>query len=224
MVASEWLLTKSNVKSKEHREMYVRNLVIRYFNTIQTIVDGGPYITPFDIVRSAMADSLEDLGYYPDQKLVQDATVYFRSLHIELSTPYPGVEMMLKSLGRLGMKLGVLSNSFEGNSATILQNFDLREYFQAVIDCGDVRAYKPMRAPFARVLEVLEVESTKALYVGDEYYADMVGAKTMDLTTVWINNRNQSLDDLIIKHGPLSVPDYVTSSITEFANMLTEFE
>lgn len=220
LVASDWLLTKSNVGTAEQRELYLRNLIMRYFRTIQIIVEGGHYIPPFDIVKSAMSDSLEDLGYYPDQKLVYDATIYFRSLHIELATPYPGVEEMLKKLRQHGLKLGVLSNSFEGNASTILRNNDLHHYFQAVIDCGDVSAYKPMSQPFTKVLEVLGIEPHRALYVGDEYYADVVGAKGVNLTTVWINSRNQSLEDLMIKHGLRNTPDFVTTSITEFANML----
>ena len=77
-----------------------------------------------------------------------------------------------------------------------------------------------MKQPFSKVLEILNVDSSHALYVGDEYYADMVGAKTMNLTTVWINNRNQSLEDFIAKYGSQNTPEYVTTSITEFADML----
>ena len=220
MVASEWLLAQSNVESSEEKKIYMRNLITRYFTSIQNIVEGGQYITPFNIVRTAMADSLRDIGYYPDEKLVYDATIYFKSLHIELATPYPGVEKMVKGLTTRGFKLGVLSNSFEGNSSKILENFDLLKYFQAVVDCGNVDAYKPMKQPFSKVLEILNVDSSHALYVGDEYYADMVGGKTLSLTTVWINNRNQSLEDLITKYGSQNTPDYVMTSITEFADML----
>lgn len=220
LVASEWLLTKSNVESREHREIYVRNLIMRYFNTIQDIVEGGQYIPPFEIVKSAMANSLEDIGYYSDQKLVHDATVYFKSLHIEMATPYPGIEEMLKKLQSTGVGLGVLSNSFEGNTSVILQNFDLQHYFQAIVDCGTVSAYKPMKQPFIKILELLNVKPSRSLYVGDEYYADMVGAKSVDMTTVWINNRDHSLEDLVVKYGPQSSPDYVANSITEFASML----
>ncbi len=220
MVASEWLLAQSHVESDEQKELYVRNLITRYFTSLQQIIEGGEYIPPFEIVRSAMAESLQDIGYYPDLKLVYDATIYFRSLHIEMSTPYHGVEKMLGHLAACNLKLGVLSNSFEGNASTILENFNLLQYFQAVVDCGHVNAYKPMQQPFFKVLEILEADATKVIYVGDEYYADMVGAKTVGLTTVWINNRKQSLDDMIIKYGSQNVPDYVTSSITEFAYML----
>jgi len=220
MVASDWLLERSNVESNDQKELYIRNLITRYFTAIQSIVEGGQYIPPFEIVKSAMAESLRDLGYYPDQKLVEDATVYFRSLHIEMSSPYPGIEELLKQLKDWGLKLGVLSNSFEGNASKILDNYGLHHYFQAIVDCGDVYAYKPMKEPFSRVLELLQTEPSKALYVGDEYYADMVGAKMSKLTAVWINTRKQSLEDLISKYGPENTPDYVLSSITEFAQML----
>ncbi|RDE11457.1 MAG: hypothetical protein C4K48_11470 [Candidatus Thorarchaeota archaeon] len=73
---------------------------------------------------------------------------------------------------------------------------------------------------FERVIEDLGVSPSKILYIGDEYYADMVGAKRVHLKTVWINSRNQSIQDMIAKYGPDTAPDYVTRSITEFANLL----
>jgi len=127
---------------------------------------------------------------------------------------------MLIDLQSRGIKTGVLSNSFEGHAVLLLEKLKLRSYIQAVVDCGIVKAFKPMSSIFERVLTDLDVTPSVTLFVGDEYYADMVGAKKVDLKTVWINNRNYSVEDMIAKYGPSSAPDYVTSSITEFAEML----
>jgi FMN phosphatase YigB (HAD superfamily) len=48
----------------------------------------------------------------------------------------------------------------------------------------------------------------------------MVGGKMASLTTVWINHRDRSLENLIAKHGSEYSPDFVTKSISEFAEML----
>jgi len=201
LVASKWLLERSNVVSEELSEIFLKNLVARYFNGIQEIVDGAPFRTPFEIVRTAMGNSLRDINYEVNPSLLEEATQRFKALHIELSEPYPGVLDMLIDLQSRGIKTGVLSN-------------------RAVVDCGIVKAFKPMSSIFERVLTDLDVTPSVTLFVGDEYYADMVGAKKVDLKTVWINNRNYSVEDMIAKYGPSSAPDYVTSSITEFAEML----
>ena len=76
-----------------------------------------------------------------------------------------------------------------------------------------------MKAPFERVLKELSTDSSMALYIGDEYYADMVGAKSIGLSTIWINNRKVSIDDQIAKYGADTAPDFVLNSITEFAEL-----
>jgi len=220
LVASDWLLRKSNIVSDERKTAFLKNLVMRYFKAIQDVADGGPFRTPFDIVKSAMGDSLRDIDSSADLSLVEEATQRFKALHIELSEPYPGVVEMLSDLHSRGVKMGVLSNSFEGNATRLLEKLNLQQYFKAVVDCGTVKAYKPMSLIFERVIEDLGVSPSKILYIGDEYYADMVGAKRVHLKTVWINSRNQSIQDMIAKYGPDTAPDYVTRSITEFANLL----
>ena len=219
-VASKWLLERSNVVSEEQSETFLKNLVTRYFRSIQEIVDGAPFRTPFEIVRTAMGNSLRDINCEVNPSLLEEATQRFKALHLELSEPYPGVLDMLINLQTRGIKIGVLSNSFEGHAVMLLEKLKLRSYIHAVVDCGMVKAFKPMRSIFERVLNDLGVAPSTTLFVGDEYYADMVGAKKVNLKTVWINNRNYSIEDMIAKYGPSSAPDYVTSSISEFAQML----
>ncbi len=220
LVASEWLMKHSNVDVDKHGESYVRNLVSRYFKAIEETISGAPFVTPFEIIRTAMGKSLEDHGYEADATLVEQATQRFRSLHVELSEPYPGVPELLAKLENHGLDLGILTNSFEGNADIILGNWNLRHHFKAIIDCGTAKAFKPMPQLFEITLSLLGVTPSETLFIGDEYYADMVGGKRASLTTVWINHRGNSLEDLIVKYGPEYSPDYVTKSISEFADML----
>ncbi|MHA1614052.1 MAG: HAD family hydrolase [Candidatus Thorarchaeota archaeon] len=220
LVASEWLLKNSNVDADQYRESYLRNLISRYFKAIEAIADGAPFRPPFDIVKASMSNSLTDIGFKPDPDIVEEATQRFRSLHIELSTPFPGVPELLSNLEGRGIRQGILTNGFVGNSRVILDNSKLRHHFKAIVDCGDVQAYKPMPELFERTLALLDAIPSETLFVGDEYYADMVGAKRLQITTVWVNHREDSLDELIAKYGPENTPDYVTKTIAEFAEML----
>lgn len=220
LVASEWLLKNSNVDTDEHRESYLRNLISRYFKAIEAIADGAPFRPPFDIVKAAMSNSLKDIGFNPDPDLVEAATQRFRDLHIELSTPFPGVPELLSNLESRGIRQGILTNSFVGNARVILDNSKLSHYFKAIVDCGEVQAFKPMPDLFERTLTLIDSTPSETIFVGDEYYADMVGAKRLEFTTVWINHRENSLEHLVAKYGPENTPDYVTKTISEFAEML----
>ena len=220
MVASEWLFQKSGVSSEEKMTTYIQNLVTRYRAAIQGIVEGAPYRSPFEIIKAAIENSLRDLDVRVDNNLIEEATQRFKSLHIELSTPYDGVNELLGSLKAKAKRLGVVSNSFEGHAKMILENLNLDHYFISILDCGDVKAFKPMSSLFERVARDLDVEISKTIYVGDEYYADMVGAKNAGMTTVWINHRERSLSDLITKHGAALSPDYVLNSVSEICKLL----
>lgn len=220
LVASEWLMTNSNVDTDQHRESYLRNLISRYFKAIEAIAEGAPFRAPFDIVKAAMGNSLEDIGFNADPDLVEEATQRFRSLHVELATPFPGVPGLLSNLENRGIRQGIITNSFVGNARVILDNSKLIHHFKAIVDCGEVQAYKPMPELFEKTLALLDVTPSETLFVGDEYYADMVGAKRLQFTTVWINHREDSLDELVAKYGPENTPDYVTKTIAEFAELL----
>lgn len=220
IVASEWLLRKSGVSSEEEMMSYVRNLVTRYRQAIQAIVEGAPYRSPYEIIRKAMENSLIDLKVEVDSGLIEDATQRFKSLHIELSKPYDRVEALLESLKERSLRLGVITNSFEGNAQIILKKLDLDHFFSTILDCGSVQNYKPSRFLFVRAARDLSVDPSMTIYVGDEYYSDMVGAKGVGMTTIWINKRDRSLSDLVEKHGAASTPDYVLSSVSEMHDML----
>lgn len=220
IIATEWLLEKSGVTSEEEIASYVRHLVTRYREAIQAIVEGAPFRSPFDIVRTAMEQSLGDFYIDADEKIIDEAAQRFKSLHIELSTVYSGVTELLDLLQAKGKSLGVISNSFIGHANIILKKLELDHYFSSVIDCGDVQGFKPMSSLFLRVTRDLDVETTNSIYVGDEYYADMVGAKGVGMTTIWINKWERSLSDLVDKHGAATTPDFVLDSVSEMSKML----
>ena len=218
-VASEWLLNKIKVDSEELKTSFLRSVFTRYLTAIQTIVQGAPYRSASDIVHSSMTHSLEDIEQSVDPSLIDEATHRFKALHLELSTPRDGVVEILEKLKTRGIKLGVLTNSFAGHARTILTKLDLIQYFSSIVDCSDVNAFKPMKVTFERVLRDLDSDASKAIYVGDEYYADMMGAKSVGMTTVWINFRERSLEDQVAKYGLATTPDFVLKSITEFGDL-----
>lgn len=220
MVASEWLLRKSGVYSEEEMMSYIRALVMRYRQAIQAIVVGAPYRSPLNIIRTAMENSLIDLNVRVDQGLIEEAAQRFKSSHIELSTPYDKVEELLGSLKSKSQKLGIITNSFEGNAQIILKKLNLDHFFSSIVDCGSVQSYKPSNLLFERAAGDLDISTSKIIYIGDEYYSDMVGGKDAGMTTIWINKRGRSLSDQISKHGARSTPDYVLGSVSEFCDLL----
>jgi putative hydrolase of the HAD superfamily len=92
-----------------------------------------------------------------------------------------------ESLSRLkaaGLRLGVVSNS-DGRVEQALQAAGLREYFDVVIDSALVGLEKPDPRIFRAALDALGVQPDEALYVGDLYEIDVLGAQAAGLRAIW---------------------------------------
>jgi len=217
VLGCEWFLKEAGVYTDERLEEYLGHVVARYRNAIKDIVSGGPYHSPYEIIRKAMSESFRDIGFEPDEEMVEAAAKHFRSLHLKLSTVFPGAHSLLETLQGSGKKLGIITNSFEGHADKILEKLHLKHFFSAVVDSGTVRAYKPASEIFTAVTDALGVSSKDTVFVGDEYYADMVGAKSAGMTAVWINIRHRSIEEARAKYGIEFTPDLVVHSIEELS-------
>jgi len=91
-----------------------------------------------------------------------------------------------ESLSRLraaGLRLGIVSNS-DGRVEQALAASGLRAYFDVVIDSSLVGVEKPDPAIFRAALDALGIGPEEALYVGDLYEVDVVGARAAGIEAV----------------------------------------
>ena len=87
-----------------------------------------------------------------------------------------GTEEVLDELKRRGHRLGVISNA-DGTVEALLEDLGLRRHFEFVIDSGSVGVEKPNPRIFRMALERMGIEPGDAVYVGDLYEIDVVGAR-----------------------------------------------
>jgi len=89
----------------------------------------------------------------------------------------------LSRLRRAGLLLGVVSNS-DGRVEEALRAAGLREYFDVVVDSGLMGVEKPDPRIFHAALTALGVAPEEALYVGDLYEVDVLGARAAGIEAV----------------------------------------
>jgi len=97
------------------------------------------------------------------------------------------------ALGRLsaaGYRLGVVSNG-DGRAEEALIALDLRRHFELVVDSQLVGVEKPDPRIFAVALEAMGVAPSEALYVGDLYEIDVVGARRAGLDVILLDPRGR---------------------------------
>jgi putative hydrolase of the HAD superfamily len=94
-----------------------------------------------------------------------------------------GTHRALARLRAAGLRLGVVSNS-DGRVEEALEAAGLRPYFDVVVDSALAGVEKPDPAIFRAALDVLGVPPSEALYVGDLYDVDVVGANAAGIPAV----------------------------------------
>ena len=98
----------------------------------------------------------------------------------------PDVPETLRSLSAAGYRLAVVSNRSQPCQDE-LDRLGLSEYLDFSLTSGEVHAWKPDPRIFALALQQLELSPEDVLYIGDNYYADVVGARRAGLQPVLID-------------------------------------
>jgi len=128
------------------------------------------------------------LKYYVkkiDFKILSAGIVAYRTAReAELNT-YPRVIPTLIKLIKMGIKLGVVSDAPSREAWLRLSYIGLHHIFDAVVTYDESRERKPSPVPFNMVLNMLDVEASFALMVGDWAERDVVGAKAIGMKTAF---------------------------------------
>lgn len=218
--ASEWILARLVDDVEQVLEPYIRELLENYRIGIESVVNGGRYRSPYDIVKMAIGNSLNAIGVDYTPEILDEAITFFKQLHIESSAPVPGVEHLLSSLRSQDYLMGVFTNSFEGHAEVILRNIGLLDFFDVVADPGMARGFKPMPVTFEFMLSQIDVSPEKALFVGNEFLADIFGSISAGLDAVWINSKGRLLEEFIEKFGEDYRPRAVLGSVSELVRFV----
>lgn len=91
--------------------------------------------------------------------------------------------LILTSLKEAGYILGVVSNRDEPFHEE-LKNLKLDAYFKFSLAGGEVKSFKPDTLIFQKGLELANAAAHEAVYIGDNYFADIVGARRAGLMPV----------------------------------------
>ncbi len=126
---------------------------------------------------------------------------------------FDGVPEMLARLGARGYRLGLLTNGLSEMQWEKIRNLNLERHFDVLVIAGDIGWSKPDGRAFAVLLDRLGARPAEALFVGDSYALDIVGAHDAGMRTAWISPHGA------ISPGPVA-PDYVLSSAVEIGRLL----
>ena len=123
--------------------------------------------------------------------------------HVEDGTP-AALQRVLDD----GYRLAVISNA-DGTMEGLLETVGLRPYFEFVLDSGTVAWEKPDPRIFREGVERMGVEPHEALYVGDLYHIDVLGARAAGMEAVLLDPLDRLVHDVDRIPSVSHLPQYL---------------
>jgi len=93
---------------------------------------------------------------------------------------FPWVHKTLSDLATQGYRMSVISNS-DGRTYQVFYDLGMAHYFERIFDSKTLGFEKPDPAIFRAALHALHLSPAHALYIGDIFYADVIGANRAGL-------------------------------------------
>jgi FMN phosphatase YigB (HAD superfamily) len=124
-----------------------------------------------------------------------------------------GFPEALEVLRHRGYRLGLLTNGLSEVQWDKIRALDLARRLDVTVVGGDIGFYKPDERAFAALLGRLGARPADALFIGDSYEADIVGAHNAGMRTAWISADGANCPGAV-------TPDYVFASTAEVLEIL----
>lgn len=134
----------------------------------------------------------QELGFRGDmEKLEADLSARFDKVVPEVKSwvAYPDAQPTLEGLRKRDLRLGVVSNATD-LARKVLDNIGLSKYFDFMILSDEVGVRKPSPGIFDIALKAAHTRPNRALYVGDKYSVDIVGASRVGLHAVLLDRED----------------------------------
>ena len=102
----------------------------------------------------------------------------------------PDAVPMLEALRESGCRLGIVSNAADDDDVqTLVDNAQLRPYFDFILTSAKVGVRKPSPRIFEAALAFWKARPEQVVMVGDTVTADIAGANRLGIASVWITRR-----------------------------------
>jgi putative hydrolase of the HAD superfamily len=124
---------------------------------------------------------IDEIGW---QELLHDYETQFQ-FHC---VPFPFLVEMLNKLKEQGYLLGIISNGRGEFQMRAISGLGIQDYFDIILISETEGIRKPQPDIFHRAVEKLGISSEDSFFVGDNPEADILGAKSAKMYTIWKRN------------------------------------
>ena len=125
-----------------------------------------------------------EIGGMSWQALLDDYETQFQ-FHC---VPFDFLVEMLNVLKQQGYLLGIVTNGLGYFQTRSIEGLGIRDYFDVILISEVEQVRKPQSEIFQRAMNRLGVSALDSVFVGDHPEADILGAKSAKMRTIWKRN------------------------------------
>ena len=199
------LKSLKTILSKRHIDMSDQQILELYAQQ-ESLQEAGTYLKYRDILKGVVNYFGEELNFSTTK-----AEVNSLAESIKEWEPFPDTVAALEVLKKR-YKLTIISNIDDDLFGDTAQKLGVE--FDWIITAEQVKSYKPSLQNFEAALGRMNIAPEKLLHVAQSIYHDIVPAKTLGLSTVWVNRRKhqEGFGATVPASGnpDLEVPDLTT--------------
>lgn len=184
----------------------------RYAEECEKIKSDDEYSEPdlFEVFKAVAPNVSED-------KLKKAAYVFRKYSRSRLRL-YKGAKKLLLGLKARGAKIYLVSNAQACLTVPELKKLRLPKLFDGIELSSDFGKKKPCKDFFLHAIQKYGLDVKQSIYCGNDFHADVEGAKSAHLATAYINSNISPAEDNLEEIKKIS--DFATSDYGSFINYL----
>lgn len=154
-----------------------------------------------------------DFGKAYSTQLAEDLGEYYLESYERHWQLFPYATEVLQHAKQTVGKVGIITNGFTQQAKRKFRRFNFSGLVDSMIVSSEVGIAKPDKQIFDIALESVSVPNSKnAMFVGDHYDVDILGAKNAGWQTVWFSPTHQ--------HQTTLEADYTINSLHQLIELL----
>jgi FMN phosphatase YigB (HAD superfamily) len=140
-----------------------------------------------EVLRDRIWTRLLSENGVDDRTLAQSLSRLYAGLRADSLSLVDGARPLLADLGKR-YTLGLLTNGPSDLQWHKIDALRIQSSFSHILVSGDSGIHKPDRRVFATMLRHVQAAPEQAVYVGNSYQADIIGAHDAGMWSVWVTS------------------------------------
>lgn len=188
--------------------------ILELYGEFEAEAESGPYRSYRDVLQSVVRAFADRLNFAA-------SSAEIHSLHESVTAwrPFPDTVSALREL-RKRYRLAIISNIDDDLFAETQKHLEVK--FDGVITAEQAKSYKPSINNFQMALRALAISPEQLLHAGQSVYHDVVPARSLGISTVWVNRKSArpgigAVRDSVVpvseKQADMEVPDLASLAV-----------